>query len=174
MASSLDSIRVLSETIRPVASSGTPAVIVITVSTQEAYPLDSWQNPERKWKAYSRYLNILRDKGVVIVMAAGNDGRRSQVIDAYPGLLAEMPDSPIIIVGSSNHRGTGQPSSQFPRRFSPIWAPGKDLRCASARDFTSVVTSSGTSFAAGMVRKSNHRFDKLQITNELPSNRLEG
>lgn len=151
MASSLDSIRVLSETIPPVSKSGRPAVIVVTSSTEESYDLESWKQPQRRWAAYRRYVNILTNHGVIIIVAAGNAGGRNQNVDTYPGLLAEDPLSPLIIASATDNWGRKRPTAQRSRRVPPIWAPGTEVQCASSLDYRSNIYASGTSFSAGMV-----------------------
>ena len=138
-----------------------PAVLICSLATQKAY-----KNPEEPsllpepWNSSLGIMLHLNDRHyfVRLVVAAGNYGKRSKVVDTYPALLAEFKEpflgTAIIAAGSTSKTGLRSSfSQQTVEERIMIWAVGEDITCAGIGNSHETVLKSGTSFAAPAVRR---------------------
>nr|OQO29400.1 hypothetical protein B0A51_02218 [Rachicladosporium sp. CCFEE 5018] len=102
----------------------------------------------RQWSLAALALGkIMRDLDVPVVTSAGNDAKRSRIIDRYPKSFQE-DKFPIINVGATDPDGSRRSDSQDGPLLT-VSAPGADVTCLNRNG--QVKTVSGTSFAAPQV-----------------------
>ena len=128
------------------------SVIVCSIGSLQAFPLDSWRSPPKPYDMINRYLSYLTiAQHAVVVFAAGNAARRSPFVDSFPALFGEDPKRDIIVAGATDMKGFRTPYSQRLKTRPTIWAFGNTVTCARSDGEGSSSDFSGTSSAAALV-----------------------
>ena len=134
------------------------AVIVHTSgSVKQFKPQDLYTRLPEPWEFIRGRMKALRDLGVPIVVAAGNDARRSRNVDTLPALFGTETSSrrPRYVIPASAVGLQGQVAyfTQIsPPLFRDMWAPGVSVSCAQAGSGTRYERRNGTFVSAPMVR----------------------
>lgn len=101
---------------------------------------------EPELEKFKALLSVMIKKGVIVVVAAGNDADKGYPeVDKYPALWGL--ELPIIVVGSVDQNGQRSDFSQY----GPVvgaYAGGSGIECPAKEGKGMKVVESGTSFAA--------------------------
>lgn len=105
-------------------------------------------SPDHKW--VDEAVEYAAKKGVLMVHAAGNDGRNVDSIQIYPtGLVSKGQRSSCFIrVGASDYEGRQAKISNYGKRNVDVFAPGMRIRSTTPSGYT---IADGTSLAAPVV-----------------------
>lgn len=131
-------------------------VVLLAATTKTPWSPESFQDA-RFSRLYQRMDDLIK-LGAVIVVPSGDFGQRSFFADTVPAVFASpsrirgRQPLPLIVAGAVDSKGTEAPWSQS-TLTGMIWAPGVKVTCTK-RGWSIRPTGTGTSFSAGMVRKS--------------------
>lgn len=128
------------------------AVIVYPMNSNLTYsPTSVMTDWGVGWERIRLLIQDLFEQGVITVVSAGNDAKRSSDLDTLPALWKEEKRSPLVVAGAVTNKGAfstfSQGITQSPRTVT--WAPGDSVKCAGKKG---IQTASGTSFSAAMVK----------------------
>lgn len=109
-----------------------------------------------QWEAIRQIMLDIQNKGVIIVLSAGNQADHSPQMNTLPAIF-DYPEIPplssshlVLAAGAVTKSGVIASFSQG-KNQDVFWAPGVDIRCAGPSDQQS---ADGTSFSAPLVGNS--------------------
>ena len=132
---------------------GRRVVVLLAATTITAWRSEAFQDA-RVNRLYLRMENLI-ELGAVVVVPAGDYGRRSVVADTVPAVFAapsrisSRRPLPLLVVGAVDNRGA-EPSWSQNTLTGMVWAPGVKVSCTK-KGWNFRSTETGTSISAGMV-----------------------
>ena len=136
------------------------AVIVSPLASTKRYRVQDLDLLPPSWKMIGDDLLNLKELGAVVITGAGNAASPSEEHDTLPALFTQSLDKhkhyPIIVAGAVDLDGKRSSFSQSTSEV--VWAPGRDVVCASSTDQKSTVKISGTLASVAMVCYTTFRY----------------